>query len=169
MLSTLSCVYWPSVCLLWRVYSLKIFLNWRLIALQNFVVFCHTSTRISHRNTHVPSLSDLPPIFLSIPPFSLSQSPCLSSLSHKQIPIGYLFDIRPCKFLLLSPYISPSPSFPPPMSIGLFSMSVSPWLPWKLIHQYSFLKYFFKTLVNFYLLFPDFFLAICWCCFYILS
>jgi len=45
------------------------------------VVFCHSSTRISHRHTHVPSLPNLPPISLPTPPFSLLQSPCLSSLS----------------------------------------------------------------------------------------
>ena len=37
------------------------FFNGRIIALQNFVVFCRTSTRISHRYTHVPSLLDLLP------------------------------------------------------------------------------------------------------------
>ena len=31
---------------------LYLFFNWRIIALQNFVVFCQTSTRISHRYTH---------------------------------------------------------------------------------------------------------------------
>ena len=38
------------------------FLNWRIIALQNFVVFCQTSTWISHRYTYIPSLLNLPPI-----------------------------------------------------------------------------------------------------------
>ena len=33
-----------------------IFFNWRIIALHNFVVFCHTSIRISHRYTQIPSL-----------------------------------------------------------------------------------------------------------------
>ena len=32
-----------------------------IIALQNFEVFCRTSTRISHRDTHVCSLPNLPP------------------------------------------------------------------------------------------------------------
>ena len=64
------------------VVSHQIFFNWRIIALQNFVVFCHTSTRISHRYTHVPFLPDLPPVSRPTPPFSLSQRPCLSSLSH---------------------------------------------------------------------------------------
>ena len=33
--------------------------------------------------------------------------------------------------MLLSPFILPSPSYPQPMFISLFSMSVSPWLPCK--------------------------------------
>ena len=95
---------------------------------KNFVVFCHTSTRISHRHTCVPSLPDLPPISFPTPPFSLSQSPCLSSLSHKQIPTGYLFYTWYYKFLYYSLHTSP-PCSPPTMSIGLFSMSVSPLPP----------------------------------------
>ena len=63
----------------------KVF-NWRIIALQGFVAFCYTSRRISHRYTHVPFLLDLPPISLPISIFSLSQSPCLSSLSHTENP-----------------------------------------------------------------------------------
>ena len=43
------------------------FFYWRIIALQNFVVFCQTSTRISHRYTYIPSLLNFPPISLSIP------------------------------------------------------------------------------------------------------
>ena len=35
-------------------------LNWRISALQNFVIFFHTSIRISHSYTCVPSLSELP-------------------------------------------------------------------------------------------------------------
>ena len=42
--------------------------NWRIIALQNFVVFCQTSAWISHRYTYIPSLLNLPPISLPIPP-----------------------------------------------------------------------------------------------------
>ena len=41
---------------------------WRVIALQNFVVFCQTSTWISHRYTYIPSSLNLSPIFLPIPP-----------------------------------------------------------------------------------------------------
>ena len=55
-----------------------IFFNWRIIALQSFVIFCHAyihtyihSIRISHRyTTHVPSLLNLWPTCLPIPLFS---------------------------------------------------------------------------------------------------
>ena len=46
---------------------INLFLNWRIIALQNFVSFCQTSTWISHSYTYVPSLLNLPPIFRPIP------------------------------------------------------------------------------------------------------
>ena len=46
----------------------KIICNWRIIALQYCVGFCHTSAWISHRYTYVPSLLNFPPIFLPIPP-----------------------------------------------------------------------------------------------------
>ena len=44
------------------------FFYWRIIALQNFVVFCQTPTWISHGYTYIPSLLNLPPISLPIPP-----------------------------------------------------------------------------------------------------
>ena len=57
--------------------------NWRIIALQCYIGFCHTSTRINHRYTHVPSLLNLPPTSHLIhnppPPPRLSQSTRLSS------------------------------------------------------------------------------------------
>ena len=68
------------------------YFNWRIIALQNFVVFCHTSIRISRRYTQVPSLLGLPPISLPIRPFNLSQSPCLSSLILRKVPIDHYTD-----------------------------------------------------------------------------
>ena len=41
----------------------------KIIALRNFVLFCQTSTRISLRYTHVPSLANLSPISLPISSF----------------------------------------------------------------------------------------------------
>ena len=40
------------------------FFNWRITALQNFVVFCQTSIWICHKYTYVPSLLNLLPISL---------------------------------------------------------------------------------------------------------
>ena len=50
------------------VFLIYLFFNWRIIALRNFV-FCQTSVWISHRYTYIPSLLNLPSIFLSISPF----------------------------------------------------------------------------------------------------
>ena len=47
--------------LLLLVCFLILFFNWRIIALQYCVSFCHTSALISHRYTYVPSLQNLPP------------------------------------------------------------------------------------------------------------
>ena len=41
--------------------------NWKIIALQYCVVFCHTSTWISHRYSYVPSILKLPPTSHRIP------------------------------------------------------------------------------------------------------
>ena len=40
----------------------------RIIALQDFSVFCQTSTRISHEYTYIPSLLNLPLTSLPTPP-----------------------------------------------------------------------------------------------------
>ena len=61
-----------------KTYAFKLFKNfylffsWRIIALQNFVVFCQTSTWISHRYTYIPSLLNLPAILI---PACASSSP----------------------------------------------------------------------------------------------
>ena len=56
-------------------------INWRIIALQNFV-FCKTWTWTSHRYTYIPSLLNVPSISLPSHPSRLIQSTCLSFLSH---------------------------------------------------------------------------------------
>ena len=49
--------------------------NWRIIALQNFVVFCQTSTWNSHRYTCIPSFLKLPPISLPTSPLQVDTEP----------------------------------------------------------------------------------------------
>ena len=51
-----------------QFFFLTYFFNWKIIALQNFIVFCQISTWISHRYTYIPSLLNLPPISCPIPP-----------------------------------------------------------------------------------------------------
>ena len=77
-----------------------------MIALQNFVVSCHTSTRISHRYTNVPSLLDFPPISLPIPPSACHRAPVWVPWVTLQIPTGYLFYTWYCKFLCYSLHTS---------------------------------------------------------------
>ena len=55
--------------------------NWRIVTLQYGDGFYHTSTWIGHRHTHVPSLLNLPPTSLPIPPpLGRHRAPALGSL-----------------------------------------------------------------------------------------
>ena len=49
---------------------LNIFFNWKIIALQRCVGFCHT-TRIRRKDTHVHLLLNLPPCFIPISPLQV--------------------------------------------------------------------------------------------------
>ena len=79
--------------------------NWRIIALQCCVGLCQASTWITHRYT---SLLNLPPTPLAY------HRARLSSLSHTANS-HWLSILQMVKYvsMLLSPYIPPSPSFPP--------------------------------------------------------
>ena len=67
-----------SLSLFYFFFLIYIF-YWRIIALQNFVVFCQTSTWISHRYTYVPSLLNLA---AQPNPLGWYRAPVLSFLSH---------------------------------------------------------------------------------------
>ena len=58
-----------------QAHSYYLFLNWRITGLQNFVVFCQTSTWISHRYTYIPFLLNLLPILLPTPPLKVDTDP----------------------------------------------------------------------------------------------
>ena len=105
--------------------------NWRIIALQYCVGFCHISTWISHRYTYVPSLLKFPPISTWSQPSRFLQSTGLSSLSHTAnshwlFILHMIVYMLPCCSLHLS-----HPLLPPLLCPQLFSMSVSPLLPCK--------------------------------------
>ena len=86
-------------------FLINLFFYWRIIALQNFAVFCQTSTLISHRYAY-PLLFE-PPSH----PSRLIQSPCLNFLSYtanslkigKRVHQGCI--LSPCLFNLYAEYI----------------------------------------------------------------
>ena len=91
--------------LTFKSFFFNFFFYWRIIALQNFVVFCQISTWISHRCVcvyiyiyiyiYIPSPpSHLPPST----PLGWYRAPAWASWAIQQIPIGYLFYIWYCKF-----------------------------------------------------------------------
>ena len=49
-------LWWPFFC------GTSFFFNWRKIALQCCVGFCHMTVQISHNYTYIPSLLSLPPL-----------------------------------------------------------------------------------------------------------
>ena len=98
--------------------------NWRIIALQCCVCFCHTTTWISHMYTYVLPLLNLPPTTAPIPPLKIV-------LEH-QVELAVLYSSFPLTFyftMLLSQFVPPSPSCS--VSTSLFSMSLSLFLPCK--------------------------------------
>ena len=95
------------------VFKTVFIFNWKIISLQYYVGFCHTSTWISrHRYIHVPSAcTSLPPSTLSHSSM-LSQSTKLRSLCYKQLPTSYLFHTIFYKYLNAILSICPTLFFP---------------------------------------------------------
>ena len=121
-------VFWGVFATLFiSLFLINLFLHWRIIALQSFAVFYQTSTRISHRYIHVPSLPNLPAISLPNTSLDCDRDPIWVPWVVQQIPIGYLFTYGNVSF----PVTLSTLSSALPMSMGLFSMCGSPLLPWK--------------------------------------
>ena len=70
------------------LFKINLFFNWRIIALENFLVFCQTSAWISHSYTYIPSYLPPHPI-----PLDWCRAPIWVSWAIRQIPVGYLFYI----------------------------------------------------------------------------
>ena len=100
--------------------------NWRIVALQCCVGFCHTTTCISHKYTYIPSLLNLPSIPYPSHPSRLSQNTRLSSVMQ-QIHTSYLFDLWQC--ICFNVTLSICPIFSLSRCV-LFSTSVSPCQGW---------------------------------------
>ena len=66
ILNSVDVIIW-QLAELNAISNIYLFFNWRVIALQNFAVFCQTSTWISHVYTYIPSPLNLPPISHPVP------------------------------------------------------------------------------------------------------
>ena len=101
-----------------RIHFLKIisFFNWRIISLQNFVIFCQTSTWISHRSTLCP---------LSLEPPS-HHPPHPTPLGWYRAPVWVPWDKPP---IPLAVYFTYNISFHLTLATHLTLSSLSP-CPW---------------------------------------
>ena len=82
----------PAALRAWGLFlKINLFFYWRVIDLQNVVVFCQISTWISHRYTYVPSLLDLPPTSSHRTPLGYHRAPIWVPWVIQQIPLGYYF------------------------------------------------------------------------------
>ena len=77
---TLGHIYYSLSCP--HILQSFFFLNWKIIALQCYVGFCHT-TWVSHKYTYCPSLFNLPPTLLQSSFKGTLWAPCWApNLSH---------------------------------------------------------------------------------------
>lgn len=75
------------------------FNNWEIFAFQNVVIFCHTSTGISHRYTHVPSSrTSLPSSSSSHLLQPVTEALFKAPLSHSKFPLLSILCVWYCKF-----------------------------------------------------------------------
>ena len=79
--SSLLSLLLDSLAVFFVCFNLFLF-NWRVIALQCCVGFCHTSAWTSHMYTYFPSLLNIPLTSHPIPALRLLQSTWLSSLCY---------------------------------------------------------------------------------------
>ena len=130
----LFCKDGPSIL---EFFKYSFIFNWLMIDLQYWFGFCHKSTWINNR--YIWSLSPESPAHLLpiLTPLGYYRGRVWAPYVIQQIPIGCLFTyISVYASMLLSPFISPSFSSSPHLSISLFSMFASPLLLCKQICQY---------------------------------
>ena len=94
------------------VFKIYFFFKWRIITLQNFVVFCQTSTWIRHRCTYIPSLwtsLPTPPLWVSSEPLFEFPEP------YRKFPLAICFT-----YGTVSPCFSSHTPYPLPMLLSSF-------------------------------------------------
>ena len=108
----------PECLLFIWISFLKFIVNWRIIALQYCIGFCHISTWVCHRYTYVLSLLNLLPTLHSIPPSTPSQPSRLSQSTRSELHVLYskcplaiwFYTHNVCVSGLVSPFGPPSSS-----------------------------------------------------------
>ena len=112
----------------------KCIFNWRIITLQCYIGFCHTTMWISHKHTYVHSLLNLfPPPHL---PSDCHRPPGWAPTQLAQLPTSYFTygDV----YVSMPIFQLAPPSSPLAGSTSLFSTFTSLFLPYKCVHQHHF-------------------------------
>ena len=113
------------------IFSLFIF-NWRIIALQYYVGFCHTSTWITHRSTYVPFFFNLPSTSHPIPPLEVvTESWSVFPESYRKFPLAIYFihESESVSHSVLSDAVTPMDSSPPGSSVrGILQVRILRWV-----------------------------------------
>ena len=103
--------------------------NWRIITLYSSDGFCHRSTWISHRHTHVPSFLNLTPTPSPFHPSRVLQSTGFEfPASYSKFPLAIYFTYSNVYISVLLSQVFPSSPFLT-VTKSLFFMSASPLLP----------------------------------------
>ena len=110
----------------YMIFFKNLFFNWRIIALQDFIIFCQTSTWISHRCMDVTSLLKLTPISLPIPPFYIVTEPLFES--YRKFPLTICFAYGSVIFhVTLSIHLTLSSPLPEVCSLFLHCCLANKW------------------------------------------
>ena len=116
------------------LFFLNLFFYWRIIALQNFVVFCQTSTWISHQFSSIQSLSR---VWLFATPWIAARQASLSITNSRSSPRLMSIElVMPSSHLILCCPLLFLPPIPP--SIRVFSKESTLRMRWPKYWSFSF-------------------------------
>ena len=117
-----------------KIFLIIYFLNWRIIALQNFVVFCHISARISHQFSSVQSLSR---VRLFVTPWTAArQASLFITISRSSLRLLSIESMMPSIHLIIGRPLLLLPPIPP--SIRVFSNESTLPMRWPKYWSFSF-------------------------------
>ena len=115
------------------LFKKKLFINWRIIALQNFVVSCQTSTWISHQFSSVQQVSH---VWLFATPGTAARQVSLSINNSRSLPkLMSIESVMPSNHLIYRPLLLLPSIFP---SIRVFSYESALYNRWPKYWNFSF-------------------------------